>query len=34
MTDFGGEAANFAFGIAQLSPVLGDGHWARGEFHD
>ncbi len=33
-TDFGGAAEDLTFAIAQISPVLGDGHWTRGEFHD
>lgn len=31
--DFGGPASDFAFTIAQLSPVLGAGHAAEGVFH-
>ena len=32
--DFGGLPAGFGFTVAQISPVLGAGHAARGEFHD
>ena len=31
--DFGGPPSGFAFTVAQVSPVLGVGHAARGEFH-
>lgn len=31
--DFGGLPTQFQFGVAQLSPVLGAGHVAWGEFH-
>ncbi|MHA6729848.1 baseplate multidomain protein megatron [Devosia sp. A369] len=33
VTDFGVTPAAFAFTVSQLSPVLGAGHVARGEFH-
>lgn len=33
MADFGGPAGAFTFTIAQMSPVLGPGHEARGEYH-
>ncbi|MFC3704590.1 glycoside hydrolase/phage tail family protein [Devosia honganensis] len=31
--DFGGPAGPFSFAVAQVSPVLGPGHEARGIFH-
>lgn len=34
LADFGALPAGFAFTVAQISPVLGAGHQARGEFHD
>ncbi|MDB5507315.1 MAG: hypothetical protein JWR75_1953 [Devosia sp.] len=33
LADFGGVPMSFAFDVAQVSPVLGPGHRARGEFH-
>ncbi|WP_316359515.1 glycoside hydrolase TIM-barrel-like domain-containing protein [Devosia sp.] len=32
-SDFGAPPGDFAFTVAQLSPVLGAGHAAQGEFH-
>jgi hypothetical protein len=32
-SDFGTPPGDFAFTVAQLSPVLGAGHAAQGEFH-
>lgn len=33
LADFGSLPATFAFAVAQVSPVLGAGHAAQGEFH-
>lgn len=34
IADFGSPPANFGFSVAQVSPVLGAGHRAQGEFHE
>ena len=33
VADFGAPPAGFAFAVAQVSPALGAGHAAQGEFH-
>ncbi|MCW5721959.1 MAG: glycoside hydrolase/phage tail family protein [Devosia sp.] len=34
LADFGGVPSHFRFAVAQMSPVLGPGHWKQGEFDE